>query len=188
MADCLSNGEAAFRVCVECEMRMITPSRVARRSFLIRCCVNVVTFFGPGEGTVAASGDNSRTGSEASSVRTGQWGSPIDEGFEEWTKEEEIRTKSSFVKRGGAKKVTNKQFTYYMCHRSGISIIKSERKRNEKIGGSIKCGKTCSAFMTSIREQQEVIKITVEYQSVQASGMEFTEFLSQKRDVPPHQN
>ncbi|GFU82685.1 c2H2-type domain-containing protein [Trichonephila clavipes] len=90
------------------------------------------------------------------------------EGFEEWEKEEEIRTKSSFVKHGGAKKVTNKQFTYYMCHRSGISIIKSGRKRNEKIGGSVKCGKTCPAFMTSIREQQEAIKITVEYQSVHA--------------------
>ncbi|GFT68180.1 c2H2-type domain-containing protein [Trichonephila clavipes] len=91
-----------------------------------------------------------------------------DEGFEEW-KKEEIRTKSSFVKRGGAKKVTNKQFTYYMCHRSGISIIKSGRKRNEKIGGSVKCGKTCPAFITSIREQQqEAIKITVEYQSVHA--------------------
>ncbi|GFX36273.1 c2H2-type domain-containing protein [Trichonephila clavipes] len=90
------------------------------------------------------------------------------EGFEEWKKEEEIRTKSFFVKRGGVKKVTNKQFTYYMCHRSGIAIIKSERKRHEKIGGSIKCGKTCPAFMTSIREQQEAIKITVEYQSVHA--------------------
>ncbi|GFT64727.1 c2H2-type domain-containing protein [Trichonephila clavipes] len=90
------------------------------------------------------------------------------EGFEEWKKEEEIRTKSSFVKRGSVKKVTNKQFTYYMCHRSGISIIKSERKHNEKIGGSVKCGKTCPAFMTSIREQQEAIKITVEYQSVRA--------------------
>ncbi|GFU97089.1 hypothetical protein TNCV_3347351 [Trichonephila clavipes] len=31
-----------------------------------------------------------------------------DEGFEEWKKEEEIKTKSSFVKRGGTKKVTNK--------------------------------------------------------------------------------
>ncbi|GFT06701.1 c2H2-type domain-containing protein [Trichonephila clavipes] len=92
-----------------------------------------------------------------------------DEGFEEWKKEDEIRTKSSFVKRGGAEKVTNKQFTYYMCHRSSISIIKSGRKRNEKIGGSVKCGKTCPAFMTSIREQQqEAIKITVEYQSVHA--------------------
>ncbi|GFW49866.1 c2H2-type domain-containing protein [Trichonephila clavipes] len=57
-----------------------------------------------------------------------------------------------------------------MCHRSGIAIIKSERKRHEKIGGSIKCGKTCPAFMTSIREQQQqrAIKITVEYQSVHA--------------------
>ncbi|GFW94067.1 hypothetical protein TNCV_1713161 [Trichonephila clavipes] len=61
-----------------------------------------------------------------------------DEGFEEWKKEEEIRTKSSFVKRGGAKKE------------------------------SVKCGKTCPAFMTSIREQQEAIIITVEYQSVHA--------------------
>ncbi|GFV05270.1 transposable element Tcb2 transposase [Trichonephila clavipes] len=52
---------------------------------------------------------------------------------------------------------------------SGISIIKSGRKRNEKIGGSVKCGKTCPAFMTSIRkQQQEAIKITVEYQSVHA--------------------
>ncbi|GFU18942.1 uncharacterized protein TNCV_2347331 [Trichonephila clavipes] len=51
----------------------------------------------------------------------------------------------------------------------GIAIIKSERKRHEKIGGSIKCGKTCPAFKTSIREQQqEAIKITVEYQSVHA--------------------
>ncbi|GFV62604.1 c2H2-type domain-containing protein [Trichonephila clavipes] len=90
-----------------------------------------------------------------------------DEGFEERKKEEEIRTKSSFVKRGGTKKVINKQFTNYMCHRSGIAIIKSERKRHEKIGGSIKCGKTCPIFVTSIREQ-EAIKITVEYQSVHA--------------------
>ncbi|GFV84940.1 uncharacterized protein TNCV_3892781 [Trichonephila clavipes] len=52
--------------------------------------------------------------------------------------------------------------------RSGVSTIKSERKRNEKIGGSVKCGKTCPAFMTSIREQQEAIIITVEYQSVHA--------------------
>ncbi|GFU23468.1 hypothetical protein TNCV_113881 [Trichonephila clavipes] len=59
-------GEAAFRVCVECEMRMITPSRVARRSFLIRCCVNVVT-------SVPVRYRRRRTGSEASSVRTGQW-------------------------------------------------------------------------------------------------------------------
>ncbi|GFV27897.1 MULE domain-containing protein [Trichonephila clavipes] len=57
----------------------------------------------------------------------------------------------------------------YEIQTSGISIIKSERKRNEKIGGSVKCGKTCPAFMTSIREQQqEAIKITVEYQSVHA--------------------
>ncbi|GFW59176.1 hypothetical protein TNCV_2781071 [Trichonephila clavipes] len=56
-----------------------------------------------------------------------------------------------------------------MRHRSGIAIIKSERKRHEKIGGSIKCGKTYPAFMTSIREQQqEAIKIIVEYQSVHA--------------------
>ncbi|GFU62442.1 hypothetical protein TNCV_5005741 [Trichonephila clavipes] len=70
MADCPSNGEAAFRVCVECEMRVITPSRVARGSFLICCCVNVVT-------SVPVGVPSSCTGSEASSVRTGQWGSPI---------------------------------------------------------------------------------------------------------------
>ncbi|GFW12405.1 uncharacterized protein TNCV_816581 [Trichonephila clavipes] len=40
---------------------------------------------------------------------------------------------------------------------------------SEKLRGSIKYGKTCPAFMTSIREQQqEAIKITVEYQSVHA--------------------
>ncbi|GFW28101.1 MULE domain-containing protein [Trichonephila clavipes] len=55
-----------------------------------------------------------------------------------------------------------------MCHRSGVSTIKSERKRNEKIGGSVKCGKTYPAFMTSIREQQQEAIITVEYQSVHA--------------------
>ncbi|GFT98974.1 hypothetical protein TNCV_3793581 [Trichonephila clavipes] len=76
MADCLSNGEAAFRVCVECEMRMITLSRVARRSFLIRCCVNVVT-------SVPVRVPSPCTGSEASSVRTGQWGSPIVNGIPE---------------------------------------------------------------------------------------------------------
>ncbi|GFS56094.1 hypothetical protein TNCV_1650361 [Trichonephila clavipes] len=72
------------------------------------------------------------------------------EGFEKWKKEEEIRTKSSFVKNRGVKKVKNKQFTYYMCNRSGIAIIKSERKHHEKIGRSVKCGKTCPTFMTSI--------------------------------------
>ncbi|GFX36239.1 hypothetical protein TNCV_2065771 [Trichonephila clavipes] len=56
-----------------------------------------------------------------------------------------------------------------MCQRSSITIIKSERKCHEKIGVSIKCGKTCPAFMTFIRkQQQEAIKITVEYQSVHA--------------------
>ncbi|GFV39981.1 hypothetical protein TNCV_435932 [Trichonephila clavipes] len=51
---------------------------------------------------------------------------------------------------------------------SGIAKLKSERKRHEKIGGSVKCGKTCPAYMTAIREQkEEAIKITVLYQSVQ---------------------
>ncbi|GFY41048.1 hypothetical protein TNIN_293111 [Trichonephila inaurata madagascariensis] len=49
------------------------------------------------------------------------------EGFEKWKKEEEIRTKLSFVKNGGVKKVNNKQFTYYMCNRSGIVIFKSKK-------------------------------------------------------------
>ncbi|GFV56590.1 putative zinc finger transcription factor protein 17 [Trichonephila clavipes] len=57
---------------------------------------------------------------------------------------------------------------YLLRQWSGISIIKSERKRNEKIGGSVKCGKTCPAFIKSIREQQQAIKITIEYQSVHA--------------------
>ncbi|GFT59270.1 hypothetical protein TNCV_3892131 [Trichonephila clavipes] len=80
-----------------------------------------------------------------------------DDGFEKWKKEEEITTKLAFVKRGGIKKVTNKQFTYYMFHMSVLAIIKSERKRHEKIRGSIKCGKTCPAFMTSIPEQQHAL-------------------------------
>ncbi|GFX05850.1 hypothetical protein TNCV_4269251 [Trichonephila clavipes] len=69
MADCLSMG-GSFHVCVECELRMIALSRVARRSFLIRFCVNVVT-------SVPVGVPSPCTGSEASSVRTGQWGSPI---------------------------------------------------------------------------------------------------------------
>ncbi|GFY26579.1 hypothetical protein TNCV_2879091 [Trichonephila clavipes] len=70
MADCLSNGEAAFRVCVGCETSMIALSRVARGSFLIGRCVNVVT-------SVPVRVPSTCTGSEASRVRTGQWGSPI---------------------------------------------------------------------------------------------------------------
>ncbi|GFT14039.1 hypothetical protein TNCV_275121 [Trichonephila clavipes] len=68
-----------------------------------------------------------------------------------------------------AKSAFNAEPIFHTKKESGIAIIKSERKRHEKIGGSIKCGKTCPAFMTSIREQQqEAIKITVEYQSVHA--------------------
>ncbi|GFX84494.1 hypothetical protein TNCV_3531911 [Trichonephila clavipes] len=48
---------------------MITLSRVGR-SFLICCSVNVMT-------SVPVWVPSSCTGSEASSVRTGQWGSPI---------------------------------------------------------------------------------------------------------------
>ncbi|GFY40215.1 putative zinc finger transcription factor protein 17 [Trichonephila inaurata madagascariensis] len=92
-----------------------------------------------------------------------------DEGFERWKKEEEIKTKSAFVKNGGVKKLTNKQFTYYICNRSGTAKIKSERKRHVKMRESVKCGKTCPAFMKCTREQkEEAIKITVEYQSVHA--------------------
>ncbi|GFT68021.1 hypothetical protein TNCV_713751 [Trichonephila clavipes] len=66
-----------------------------------------------------------------------------DDSFQKWKKE--VRTKS------------------------GIAKLKSERKRMEKIGESVKCGKTCPAFMTAIREQkEEAIKITVQYQSVHA--------------------
>ncbi|GFS74260.1 c2H2-type domain-containing protein [Trichonephila clavipes] len=91
-----------------------------------------------------------------------------DESFQKWKKEEEVRTKSLFVKNGGVRKrAKNKQFFYYICNRSGIAKLKSERKRNEKIGGSVKCGKTCPAYMTVIREQkEEAIKIIVQYQSV----------------------
>ncbi|GFT80670.1 hypothetical protein TNCV_2772911 [Trichonephila clavipes] len=62
MADCPSNGRQLF-VSVLSVKRVISPSRV-----LICCCVNVVTSVPVGY---------RRAGSEASSVRTGQWGSPI---------------------------------------------------------------------------------------------------------------
>ncbi|GFU97419.1 uncharacterized protein TNCV_1912741 [Trichonephila clavipes] len=63
---------------------------------------------------------------------------------------------------------TNESFQKWK-KKSGIAKLKSERKRMEKIGGSVKCGKTCPAFMTAIREQkEEAIKITVQYQSVHA--------------------
>ncbi|GFW78622.1 hypothetical protein TNCV_4260461 [Trichonephila clavipes] len=52
------------------DLSMITLSRVARGSFLIGCSVNVMT-------SVPVWVPSSCTGSEASSVRTGQWGSPI---------------------------------------------------------------------------------------------------------------
>ncbi|GFV13518.1 uncharacterized protein TNCV_2575191 [Trichonephila clavipes] len=45
--------------------------------------------------------------------------------------------------------------------------VKIERKTHGENRGSVKCGKTCPAFMTAIREQkEEAIKITVQYQSV----------------------
>ncbi|GFU21967.1 hypothetical protein TNCV_1294601 [Trichonephila clavipes] len=49
---------------------MIALSRVVRGSFLIGCCVNVVT-------SVPVRVPSPCAGSEASRVRTGQWGSPI---------------------------------------------------------------------------------------------------------------
>ncbi|GFX23529.1 putative zinc finger transcription factor protein 17 [Trichonephila clavipes] len=93
-----------------------------------------------------------------------------DEGFEQWKREEEVRTKSSFVKNGGARKgAKNRQYTYYICNRSGIAKFKTERKRQAKKDGSVKCGITCPAFMKCTRElEEEAIKITVEYQSVHA--------------------
>ncbi|GFU84157.1 c2H2-type domain-containing protein [Trichonephila clavipes] len=86
------------------------------------------------------------------------------------SKREEVRPKSLFVEKGGVRKrAKNRQFSYYICNRSGIAKLKSEGKCHEKIGGSVKCGKTCPAFMTAIREQkEEAIKITVQYQSVHA--------------------
>ncbi|GFW64884.1 hypothetical protein TNCV_2334731 [Trichonephila clavipes] len=63
----------------------------------------------------------------------------------------------------------NTYLTHMKFLKSGKSAGRRKRKRHEKIEGSIRCGKTCPAFMTSIREQQqEAIKITVEYQSVHA--------------------
>ncbi|GFW60002.1 hypothetical protein TNCV_4864571 [Trichonephila clavipes] len=52
------------------DLIMIALSRVARGSFLIDRCVNVVT-------SVRVMVPSPCTGSEASSVRTGQWSSPI---------------------------------------------------------------------------------------------------------------
>ncbi|GFX03200.1 uncharacterized protein TNCV_1700841 [Trichonephila clavipes] len=44
-----------------------------------------------------------------------------------------------------------------------------KRKHHKKIGGSVKCGKTCPAFMTVIREQkEEAIRLIAQYQSVHA--------------------
>ncbi|GFU52001.1 hypothetical protein TNCV_862011 [Trichonephila clavipes] len=60
-----------------------------------------------------------------------------DDSFQKW-KKEEVRTKSLFVKNGGVRKsAKNKQFSYYICNRSGIAKLKSERKRMEKIGKSV---------------------------------------------------
>ncbi|GFW68262.1 hypothetical protein TNCV_1881421 [Trichonephila clavipes] len=79
---------------------------------------------------------------------------------------EEIRTKSPFVKNEDIKKV-NTQFAYYICNRSGIANLKSEGKHHGEIGGSVKCGKTCTAFMTFTQEQQQKA-IKISYQSVDA--------------------
>ncbi|GFU88394.1 c2H2-type domain-containing protein [Trichonephila clavipes] len=100
-----------------------------------------------------------------SGTRRNTFGTPVIK-----MKKEEVRPKSLFVKKGGVRKsAKNRQFSYYICNRSGIAKLKSERKRNEKIVGSVKCGKTCPAFMTAIREQkEEAIKLTVQYQSVHA--------------------
>ncbi|GFT69010.1 c2H2-type domain-containing protein [Trichonephila clavipes] len=65
--------------------------------------------------------------------------------------------------------VFNTDESFQKWKKSGIAKLKSERKRLEKIGGSVKCGKTCPALMTAIQEQkEEAIKITVHYQSVHA--------------------
>ncbi|GFY73041.1 hypothetical protein TNIN_202861 [Trichonephila inaurata madagascariensis] len=68
---------------------------------------------------------------------------------------EEVRTKSLFVKNGGVRKSAKNRQISYICNRSGIAKLKSERKRHEKIGGFVKCGKTCPVFMTTVREQKE---------------------------------
>ncbi|GFW30209.1 hypothetical protein TNCV_3067611 [Trichonephila clavipes] len=69
----------------------------------------------------------------------------------------------------GLKHVFNTDDSFQKWKKSSIAKLKSERKRMEKIGESVKCGKTCPAFMTAIREQkEEAIKITVQYQSMHA--------------------
>ncbi|GFV75476.1 hypothetical protein TNCV_1483211 [Trichonephila clavipes] len=71
MAGRLSNGEAAFHVCVVCrKMSSSALSRVARGCFLIGRCVNEMT-------SVPGVVPSPCAGSEAARVRTGQRRSPI---------------------------------------------------------------------------------------------------------------
>ncbi|GFY59961.1 hypothetical protein TNIN_487301 [Trichonephila inaurata madagascariensis] len=51
--------------------------------------------------------------------------------------------------------VFNTDESFQKWKKSGIAKLKSERKRHKKIEGSVKCGKTCPAFMTAVREKKK---------------------------------
>ena len=88
--------------------------------------------------------------------------------FEEWKIKEETASKSYFVRNSSSKICGSNKFYYYYCNRSGSYKGKGSGKRQLKIQGSCKTGKTCIAHL-KVTENLQTQMISVQYCSTHSN-------------------
>ena len=108
-----------------------------------------------------------------------------EEEFQIWKCQIEEESSSNFIKHSGEKNCDEGKKSYFYCHRSGFFKPKEERKRNIKLSGSVKIGKSCPATIVLLKKQDETnSQLTVSYQSIHLGHNTETEcgklFLSHK--------
>ena len=84
--------------------------------------------------------------------------------FLSWKKDEESRTKTSYVQKCASRTCDDIQLWYFYCNRSGVYRTKSDGIRTLKTQGSSKLGEFCTAHM-KVQKSKLTNKITVQYVS-----------------------
>ena len=70
--------------------------------------------------------------------------------FQSWTEEEELYTKSQYIKKCAPRPCVNGKIFYFYCNRAGMYKPRGQHLRQLKSQGTAKLGEQCTAHMKTI--------------------------------------